>query len=1205
VRTLSWRFAFATLLTYSAFAQTYTGSITGTVLDQSNATIPDATVAATNLATNVSQSTRSTSSGSYTIPALPPGTYRVSVEAGGFQKLNREPITVEASRVVTLDLPLTVGQAATQVTITGEAPIIQESNSVVQYTISQREIRELPLPNQNVLYALNTIPGVVGVATPGTPSSELAAWHQSFVTPGSSISVSGGRQGSTQFQADGINNNGLFFGRIGLNFSSDTIQEMTVHQNSFSAEYGRTGGGIVNMVTRSGTNELHGTLFSFTQNDKLNAAPYNRTITKPLSRSWRGGLNLGGPLVIPNVYDGRNKSFFFGTYEPLRQRSNNIFRVRVPTEREWEGDFSQTLYDTGSNNYPVTIFRQYEFNPDGTLSNRRIVPASGEAFPVWEGAQIPRRYISPIAAKLRQFYPTPNIPLTVNGQNYESFHTINNVNDRWMIKFDQVITAENRLTFRYATDDSTGMRTWFGTAGSPLTSDTNVGTNILLTDTHSFAGAKVNEFRIGYLRVKTYRVQPPEATERNWMAELGLPSNAAFGFPRINVGNMEGLGAGGPWGETDNTFQLNDHLSWFVGRHSIKLGFEFNAPQQNYTNWQNVRGNWSFDQAMTNIGTGVNTASFPGINRPGARTGFGMASLLLGFPSGVSITALPQDYQYRWKYYAAFLQDDIKVNPNLTLNLGFRYQVEVPRSEKHHNQGTFVDRPATTSDGIPVQGYVQLSGLGGYRSTLFPTRYNNWEPRVGFAYRLPHKRWTPAVVRAAYGISHVPTSGLFREPTPDLTPRTASLASQGGRDGGWVQIDNNKAVLPDRLPEWPQDGKFADVLKINNVVVLPDRVDIPYMQQWNLFLGYELAGNMGLQIGYVGSKGTNLFGQSSRTNLQDEALYRQAFLEGVDLGRQIPNPFGARDVNGNVANIPFGNTLRANSLLGPILNPLAQGYNSNYNALQVDLRKRFSHGFQFSVNYTWSKSIDDSSCEGQFCNNNISDFGTGFAQLYNGDRRLERSVSINDIPHNFRYNFNWDLPFGKGKAFASGAKGFVNQLIGGWKIGGVGAVQSGQPWQLRLGPSNGLPGEYGNFRPNIVAGVDPYNPDWKASNGSQLVSRYLNVEQLFAPPARFELGNAPRTLSNIRYPGVETFDVSFIKEFPIDEQRRFEFRAELFSAFNHVNFYGNNNNFQVYNSLDYRNFVNPPATDFNQRYSSTVDNTGPNRVIQLGLKLYF
>ncbi|MCX6632351.1 MAG: carboxypeptidase regulatory-like domain-containing protein [Candidatus Solibacter sp.] len=1191
-------------------AQTNTGSITGTVFDQQKAVIPGVKVSATNIATNVSQSAASTAAGNYTLSSVVPGTYNVVAAAAGFSSATQQ-VAVETSRTVTLDITLSVGDTKTQVTVTAEAGLIQESNAAVQYNINPRQIEELPIPNSSVLRAIEMIPGVVGEV-----GTEQSAPTMGYTMPGTSLSVGGGRMGDTQYKADGVDNTSMYFGRISQSFSADAIQEVQIQQNSFSAEYGRVGAGVINMTTKSGTNSLHGVLMSSIQNDALNASPYTSTWRKKgVQRLWRGGGNVGGPVWIPKVFNGKNRTFFFFDYEPLRQSTNTTWYENTPTAQERNGDFSGMVY-TRSTGIPITIFNQWEYNTAGTgLTNKQLVMPAGVPFPQFPGSKLPASLISPIGKKLIDLYPAPNYvnPDPTATTNYGAPMSVNNVDNRWMFKVDESVSSANRMSFRFSITPTYGKRFYFGGKDSLVDMnswDISIGSGIAFTDTHSF-GNKVNEFRLGYNRSKNTR-QPNEIqNSKNWYASFGLPSFLSLGMPKFNFTSAASGVESAANINIDNIYQVNDIFNWVHGRHTIKLGVEIQLPQQNVVNLANMQGNWSFASSYTNIGT-ADTSVYLGLPT-GSTTGRGAASLLLGFPTGISIAPTAIPYQYRWKYFAAFVQDDIKLTPRLTVNLGLRYQVEVPRSEKHHNQGTYVDGPAVNSQGQAVQGYVQLAGLGGAPSTLFPARYNNIEPRVGFAYRLQGMKWLK-VMRGGYGISHTPTSGQFRSPYPDLSPQSSSLATTGAANGGQVQIDWAPLVLPKTCLQcaWPSSGKFADLSSINSVSFLNPNVSIPYMQQWNFGFGMEFGKNYGVEILYVGSKGSKLFGASKRYNTIDQATYATAFTAGLNMSDRFPNPLGLKDASGNIITVTRSALMRPNPMLGAFQDPLNQGYNSSYNSLQAQFVRRFAQGVQFNINYTLSKSIDTSSCAGQFCNDGLGNYTSPQPQLYGGNRKLEKSASIWDKTHVIRFSFNADLPFGKGKALLNGVPGWLNQIVGGWKLSGTGSEQSGLPLQAALGTSAGFPDDVGAVRPNWAPGVTSCipNPGWRqwANIPSHQYADYLQPTLMFAPPSRFTLGNVPRTLSACRAPWTVSTNAALLKDFRLNEKVRLQFRVEAYSVFNHVNFIPNVNSGTVFTGLNYTNYVNPPWTqvqNIRTQWSDMTQNIGPQRTMQLGLKLLF
>ena len=467
------------------------------------------------------------------------------------------------------------------------------------------------------------------------------------------------------------------------------------------------------------------------------------------------------------------------------------------------------------------------------------------------------------------------------------------------------------------------------------------------------------------------------------------------------------------------------------------------------------------------------------------------------------------------------------------------------------------------------------------------------------------------VFRAGYAIAHVPTNGLFSFPVPDIGAKAPYLSSNGAANGGQVQMDSFPLVLPNTNITIPRDGRVTDINGINSLFFLNPHVTIPYLQHWNAGFGFQFGKNYGLEVNYVGSKGTNLFGPSQVFNMIDLAQYSEQFQAGLNMSQQIPNPAGLVGANGKVITVTRANSLRPLPLLGDITDPLEQGYNSNYHPLQMNLTKRLSKGIQVNVNYTWMKAMDDTSCSGQYCNTSsrdaqVQNWGTGWPQIYGGDRKLEKSISVSDIPGTLRFNYNWDLPFGKGKPLFDSAHGLWNQVIGNWKLSGSGMVRSGFPMQALANTSAGFPDAVGQLRPDIVPGVNPILPNWKDNCNNPLLQNcaYVNTMAVFTPPKLLSLGNATRVLDNIRMPHVVTYNMAFLKDFPIHEQVRLAFRAEMYGALNHVYFSCNGNMFSLYQNLNYVGGT-PTVSPANIKPAYSSMGASANRTIQLGLKLYF
>ena len=601
------------------WAQTNTGSITGTVTDPQHSAVAGAIITAANLGTNIVESATSGSAGNYNISALQPGTYRITVELAGFKKLIREPIVVESSATAEIDLPLEVGSASSEITIEASTPIIQEASSTIQYNIDLKQISELPLANSSALSALALLPGVLG-----DPGVEQAAITTGLTTPGAGLSISGGAAGTVQFQADGVNNTSSYYGRIGLAFSTEAVSEIVVVQNSYSAEYRSAGGAIVNMTTKAGTNQLHGTIFSYTQNDILNAAPC-------IQRYWRGGFDIGGPVYIPKLFNGKNRTFFFAGYEPLRQYTRASAFARVATPAERQGDFSHSVYNTLTNQ-PIFIFQHFQ---PGT--NTPIVEPPLTPYPQFPNNIIPPSLISPRGQKVLTLEPLPNMPLNALGQNYFVFRNVRNTDDRVNLKVDQVIASNNRASFRISEAPTKGVRYFQGGLAEQVPTDANTGTNAALSDTQIFGGNKVNELRLGFSRSNNQRRQTDQQLAQNGFQQFGFPSYLTAGMPQITGfgdPSVQNIASDPGAYQIDNQYQITDVFHWTAGKHGIGVGGEFNAPQQNIVDYQNVGGVWSFSQATTGIGSG-NTATVLGI--PNATTGSGLATILLGCCYSLSI----------------------------------------------------------------------------------------------------------------------------------------------------------------------------------------------------------------------------------------------------------------------------------------------------------------------------------------------------------------------------------------------------------------------------------------------------------------------------------------------------------------------------------------------------------------------------------------
>ncbi len=463
----------------------------------------------------------------------------------------REPVTLEGGTTVELDFDMTVGSTTSEVTINADVPVIQTGTSTIQYGLDLKQIDELPVTNQSAIQILALLPGVQG-----NPGVEQAAITTGLTTPGAGLSVSGGAMGTVQFQADGVSNTSLYYGRIALALSTDAIGEMQVVQNSYSAEYRSGGGAVVSMTTKSGTNQFHGTVFSFTQNDILNAAPWLKYNKKGLVRYWRGGIDVGGPVDIPKLYNGKNKTFFFANYEPLRQYTQSQFFDRMATPLERQGNFSQSVYNSLTNQ-PFEIFQHFQAG-----TNQQIVEPANTAYPQFPNNIIPASLISPIGQRILNLEPLPNMPINALGENYAVFRSVRNTDDRYLVRVDQVISNNNRLSVRFAQVPTQGLRFNQGGFIEQVPEDKNTGTNATLSDTYTWGGNKVNEFRYGFNRSNNSRTQTDLELSINGFQMFGFPSYLTKGVPQVSGFDTQVQSFGSDVGayEIDNFSEAFRHL---------------------------------------------------------------------------------------------------------------------------------------------------------------------------------------------------------------------------------------------------------------------------------------------------------------------------------------------------------------------------------------------------------------------------------------------------------------------------------------------------------------------------------------------------------------------------------------------------------------------------------------------------------------------
>ena len=1200
-----------------AVAQTNRGGISGTVSDQSGAIVPGAAVIVTNVGTNETKRLTTSEAGTYAATSLEPVTYRIEVEATGFKKAVVEQVKVDTATTATVNVTLQTGNVKTEVNVTAEAPLINAESGTSGQTITERQIVEMPLNNRSVLDLALTVGGVTGVA--GTEDPELGIGE--IPAPGFNVSVNGGRAGSTAILADGAGNTGVGLGRAVVTFSPDTVQEFTVQRSNFSAEFGQTGGGVINMTTKSGKNNFEGLLYWYDRNPALDAAPFTiDTNNRPQSnrRQHQFGLTFSGPVVIPKLYDGHKRTFFFAAFEPRYYYDSSPFNQLLPTDAMLHGDFSNVVQVNGppggTPGYTtLDIANRFGLQTqirDATLYNQWTVtgnqfqlasrPSAG-TFPVFPGNVIPASMLDPLSQSLLKYMPKAGDYFLANGnlQNYASTNFVKNFEKRLTVRIDHEINPNNRLTGRYTQVPIRGDRGHgdFQIGRDEVNSngtDYSWSKQFLLSDTHTFSSSMINELRLNYTYGRFTRNLPPmfdALTGRNFSTELGLPSITPGGLPDFVTGGAEvGFSQSQQNENTEHSYEIADNVSWVHGKQTWKFGADLLQQRlKTIPLFGASGGRYEFNRNRT-------LTNSNGANNSTATGGIELAQFLLGTYNLATLRDVLIPYYYQWNSAGFYVQNDWKARPNLTLNFGLRYSLQLPRTEKYDHQGAFLPELAKsfpipqpcpqcilpsgqviTSALVPPFGY---SGRGGRSRYIFPVEKLNFEPRFGFA-------WTPRllgvnrkrdalVLRGGYGFSHAPLTGMGRGPSPDFASGTTGFGTFDGRLQNNIGLQTavfaarlccNNPVLnaqsPDSFLNIPADGLvyLNSINLVGAANALSPNSHVPYMQSWSVSLAYELSPNTVVETSYNGSKGTHLFLAPNNLNQVSFDLAQSYISRGLDPLRNssttpnVPDPLGRRTPSG--ALVGFPPVYVGTKYLG--FQGLNEAFNSSsdsiYNAATVSLRRRYAKGLTSTINYTYGKSIDDSSDAGdvRFVNLNVRSPGQ---VNYGAPRSDDRSVSLFDIKHAFSASFLYDVPIGRGRTFWSHAPRVAQGLLGNWSVSGVGRVQGGLPMVVFLRDDNGLGVSTGNvraIRPDIVPGVPLLNPRWSGNCPiGQLCEPYFNPAA-FMRPVKGTLGNAPRTFDGARGPTQQFFDLSIQKNFPIgkDGKRRLQLRVDAINLLNH------------------------------------------------------
>ncbi|HEV2711218.1 MAG TPA: TonB-dependent receptor [Edaphobacter sp.] len=1099
-------------------AQKDAGAIAGTAHDASGAVIGGVTIAATDVDHGTTVTATSNASGEYVLSPLKVGHYIIKATRSGFNSVVSTPITLQVQQRVVFDVTLTVGEVSQSVTVTDSTAQLQTETSDLGQVIDSRQISNLPLNGRNFAQ--------LALLSPGTAPAAPGSRDQSSF----GFSANGARSLQNNFLLDGIDNNSNLPDL--LNGSSyvieppvESLQEFKVQTSSYTAEFGRGNGAVINAVTRSGTNQLHGAFYEFFRNDALDARNYYDATRQPYKQNQFGGT-IGGPIVLPKIYNGRGRTFFFTDYEGFRSVDSEPIPAIVPTLAQRSGDFSSNIDYTSPVNDPVSGMPVLDCNGQptyaGEIFNSRLAQQSGVngtgycGVPFgYSGGQptnvIPGGVIDPLAARLAALYPAPN----ANNPAYNFVSSPKRVINRnnFDLRLDQQINDADSAFARYSFETvPSNIPAVFGPVADGGDFFSGIGNthyhSLALGETHIFTPHLVNEFRFGYNRIYSTRLQPGYNSDIAQQIDFpGIPvAPSNGGLPQLTFSDVSTIGSSAflPTRELQNTYIISENLNWVLGNHSLRFGVEIDRNEFAIYQPAEPRGTLDFGAQFTdNAGS---SASGTG--------GSGFASFLLGVSDGGGISnAINIDYfRPSWNFYA---QDDWKVSRRLTVNYGLRYELYQTVRERHNHEATFdlATQTLILPKGQPTTLTPQLAAIIPVSATgsdgLIKPDLNNFAPRLGLAYSLTSK----SVLRAGYGFFYGGSeSGPYSNPSPGYNPPyyvTNSYSpncSLGSANPAETDCSiPGLSVLANGFP--------ADALTDPNTPLLyslDPHLVTPYVQQYQLSTEYQLPDSLLLTAAYAGSHGLKLytfFNGNEATPTADPTA-------PVAPRRPIP------------------------TIDAPIQWFRSSG-RSNYNALEFSLARSSSSGLSLLAAYTYAHGLDNASAANLGSQNggDFRDFRHPEAEYGNSDT---------DVRHRFTLSYLYPLPLGQGQRFLGNSGKALDTVIGHWQIGGIVTLSTGN-WYTATDAVNfsNVPDGGGNVgssqRPDYLS-----NPNSKPC----VVGTYFNT-CAFTDPVQGSFGTVNR--NTIAGPGTEDIDFSLFKRLQLTERFNLEFRSEFFNILNHYN----------------------------------------------------
>jgi hypothetical protein len=1185
-----------------------TSTLTGQVTDQSGAVVPGVQLSLLNVGGGEPINTVSNQAGYYQFSYLRPATYVLTAKLKGFGDVSIPNINLEVNQTSSINITMKPGAVLQEITVSGAAAALETQTSSAGGVVGQQIEQQLPVILRDPTSLINLVPGVTSDHRTVTQTTTNATSYNLRLD----FEINGGYREQAVSMVDGVDVTvpAGSMDAIPIVATPDITQEFKVQTNNLGPEFGR-GLAVLNIVTRSGTNSIHGALFEFVQNNVFNSQDlFSNAAGLPKAAAKRNqfGGAAGGPVYIPHLYDGRNKTFWFFNVETMRQRRASPVAVQVPSAAERTGDFSA---DYALNGTPLTIY-----NPNAPFQDVNGVWTR----PVIAGNKIPQSmWLDPTYVKnVLSYFPLPDTPGLLGPQG--QYTGINNYQvvgsgpltwSRYDVKIDQNVGSSQRIMARWSHSlyHSLPLDIFHNAASSGIygtNDDAQPGYNGVISWTWTASPTTVVTSAISLSHIVDDNTTPlfnPTSLGgpfANGAIENFLNQWTGGGaFPNLTFSDYAttGNGFGTAYNEPFANYGISAGVTHTHGRHTLKVGFQGELLV-------------GADMLSKGFGTSVNYSGTwtdgPSIFTPSPNTGIGGADFLLGLDSSDTIDAGFSSY-YSDKYFAVYVADDFRVTPKLTLNLGVRYEVSTPFMERHDHEFRFDPNALnpiggsigpntggqTINDLLVGLGNRQLQGVVEFPSSpgvsgrgMVPTDWTNFAPRLGLAYQITPKLVFRAGFGKIYGLSPVLPG-----------PSTPSDGTFGAATNAIVSVDgihpytNTDNPFPSgfNIPTYDKLG-FESLLGTAVVAGATNNVT-PYQWQFNAGFQYELPGNTLLGINYAGGRGHRL--TCAFFFCGDQIPQDQVQQYGSSVFNSVPNPFYGIITNPTAAlsapTVQLGQLLKQwpaytqwQAVLPPWQGPAPNHdtFQSQFDALEVQLNKRFSHGLTLMVAYTYDKLLTNTdSFEAGY-------LGPAFGYQNNVNYNGEWSLSAADVPQRLVIGHVYDLPFGKGLRFGSNMPSVLDKVVGHWQFSGMTTFQAGYPLPVsEAGHTNGAFSSANTVdRPSMVSGQDPCG-DLGRSRGQKIL-QYMNPNAFYVP-ANFTFGNAPRILNGCRDDGQKNFDLALLKFIPIKEKLKTEIRAEFYNAFNRPQ------------------LANPSTTFNSPGFGAIGSQANAPRIIQIGIKLDF